>query len=168
MTPNPVTFENVEEEDDFLAFRQSQIAALQSLWYEEFTNDAAWTPAFPSPSPFTNNRLGGRVVPRVPIRLQTNQSGGMRGQLFGGSEGEQKSPEKIDPRSVRFTQIVEEILNSLIAGGWIYKAGSADWAFAFIPRQVAGVDSFIGELFVDLTTNKVSYKDNNQVIRPLE
>lgn len=166
MFANPVTFEPVTDDDDMAALLAAEVAEWDRLAEDEPIT--GWFPGFPSPSPFTNNRLGGRVVPRVPIRLQTNQTGGMRGQLFGGSEGEQKSPEKIDPRSVRFTQIVEEILNSLIAGGWIYKAGSADWAFAFIPRQVAGVDSFIGEIFLDLTTNKVSYKDNNQVIRPLE
>ena len=168
MSWQPGAVQRFMDEDDLLAFMQAEELALQNAIDNEGAN-ANWSPATPSPSPFTQNRLGARIVPRVPIRLAS-----LSGSGFGGSSGSsspgsnQQGPAKIDPRSVRFTEIVSTILNTLIDSGAIYKSGIGSYAFAFIPRQVAGADSFQGEIFLNLNTNKISFKDAGGAIRPLE
>ena len=125
----------------------------------DYTGDEAWSsdpvqffPAWvPSPSIFSNNRLAGRVVPRVPMRVAP----------------EKGMPEKIDPRSVRFTEIVQEILNGLVTSGGIYKTNNG-WSIAYVPRQVTGPEAFVGELFFNTATNRVTFKDNDGVLRPLD
>ncbi len=123
-------------------------------------NPSRWTPAMTSPSPFVQNLLAGRIVPRVPIRYKP-------GGGFGDSEGGDDQPEKIDPRSVRFTEIVGDILNGLIGTGAVYKSGVSTWGFAFIPRQVTPANSFTGEIFYNSTTNILCYKDPFGVVHPL-
>ncbi len=113
----------------------------------------AWNPGIPSPSIFTNSRLAARVVPRVPIRLQ--QSG-----------ESQQGPQKIDPRSVRFTEIVEQVINGLATSGGIYKTNDG-WAISYVPRQVTNTEAFQGEIFFSLTTNRLAFKDNDQVVHDL-
>jgi hypothetical protein len=156
---HPVTFQQQTGDDDLLAqLRQDEAARADS----ELTDPVSlWFPGIPSPSSFTTNRLSGRIVPRVPIRL--NQSGdGVGNSNQGGG-----APQKIDARSTRFTEIVQQILNGLITSGGIFKSGVADWQVAFIPRQVAGDASFPGELFFNTDNSKVCYKDSSQTIRVL-
>lgn len=155
MFVHPVTFARNQQDDDL--FGQLAAEELGRLDDDAFSEPVSrWFPGILSPSPFTNNRLGGRVVPRVPIRLNTGNQ--------GGKDGGQQDPTKIDPRAVRFTEIVGEILNSLIAAGWIYKAGASDWQMAFLPRRITGPEAFIGELFFSTTTNRLSYKNNDASI----
>lgn len=113
-------------------------------------------PFLPAPSPFDENRLGGRIVPRVPIRLQRNTQGG---------QGGQQAPEKIDPRSVRFTEIVQSVINGLISSGGIYQAGPDDWRINYIPRRVSNVDAYINELFFSTDSNRIAYKQNDGSIQ---
>lgn len=121
-----------------------------------------YNPFIPTPSPFDEGRLGGRIVPRVPIRLDPPQSN--QGGQDGGAG---RAPVKIDPRAVRFTEVVQSVLNGLISSGGIYQAGPDDWRINYTPRQVAGADSFQGELFFSTDTNKLSYKDPSSVIHAL-
>lgn len=114
-----------------------------------------WNPGIQSPSVFTNSRLGLRVVPRVPIRLQTSM----------GQGGEQ-SPEKIDPRAVRFTEIVESILNGLITSGGIYKTNEG-WSVSYIVRQITDAEASVGEDFFSTNRNKRCYKDADGVVHDL-
>jgi len=80
----------------------------------------------------------------------------MRAQ--GQSNETSSSPTKIDPRSVRFTEIVEQLLNGLIDSGSIYKTQTG-WEIAFRPRRIAAATAFQLELFIDTATGRLAYKN---------
>lgn len=135
---NPVTFTNNADDEEI------------NLAVELFLMDAAaesempvpsWTPGTPSPSPFDVSRLSNRIVPRTPIRYELGQDNN-----------------KIDPRLVRFTEMVSQILNDLASGGQLVKL-STGWAIAYLPRRVAGTSAFSGEWFFNTDSNRMAYKN---------
>lgn len=109
----------------------------------ERETSSKWHPGIVSPSPTATNPLGRRIVPRVPIRLQN---------------GDQKEPVKIDPRLVRFTEVVQEVLNDLLAGATIVKTSNGYVACA-MPRQIAPSEALLGEQFFDTSTLRLRYRD---------
>lgn len=148
----------------------------------------------PSPSPFVTSRATAQMVPRVPIRMSPSlqsESGkrtGPAASLFAGKSTQKggkfaNSPtsapsppsdaadlsaaEKLDPRLARFSEIVQLILNGLIQSGGIFK-GTDGYQINFSPRQITASEAFQGELFLNTTTNKISFKDNGGSTRPLE
>ncbi len=144
----PTSFARFDGEEESVLFADRPDVAGADAWAAEPAQPfPAWVP---SPSIFSNNRLAGRVVPRVPMRVPPKDG----------------QPEKIDPRSVRFTEIVGDILNGLVTSGGIYKT-NAGWAIAYVPRQVTGPDAFVGELFFNVSTNRLTFKDNDGVLRPI-
>jgi hypothetical protein len=138
-----------------------------------------WTPGIPSPSPLNVGRLGSRTVPRAPIRLGAPTwitpaptaetppppSGGGIGAavrpLPGVRQAPLPDPARIDPRAVRQTEIVQQIINGLIDNGDIIKTSVNTWAIARIPRVIASTAAFQGELFIDRSTGRIAYKNQD-------
>lgn len=114
-------------------------------------------PWIPIPSPFSQNLLGNRIIPRVPMRYKVQPDMAKLGQQKALSDLKQQT--KIDPRSVRFTETVQSVVNSLLSSGSIYSTGPDEYFILFTPRQVEAADAFNGEIFYDPTLSKLGFKD---------
>lgn len=101
----------------------------------------------PSPSPFTRTPFSNVIVPRTPTRVPPRQEG---------------MPEKIDPRQVRMSETVVQILNGLTRNANIAPVNAPDdWRVIMIPRTATQVTAFNGELYIDSTTLHLMWKDTN-------
>lgn len=149
----------------------------------------------PVPVPFNSSRNAAQLIPRIPIRMSpslqdaSGKGNGPSAFLFAGQSGAKggkfantpsqqpsqpsddsglTATEKMDPRLARASEIVQLVLNGLIQSGGIFKGENGVYQINFSPRQITAAESFAGELFLNVTTNKVSFKDNGGSVRPLE
>lgn len=99
------------------------------------------------------------LVPRVPIRFQTDDGEAdvqTEAQAKPGPFG--KQPKKIDPRSVRASEIVGMVINGLARTASIFKSSVDNWIVPAKPRECADADSFNGELFYSTDTLSLKYR----------
>lgn len=139
---NPVTFTDSADDEEAIFAVESFINNAESE-LSITSSPFAWTPAIPSPSPFDLSANTLRLVPRIPIRLDVAND---------------SDPKKVNARLIRASQMISEILNDLTANGYLYKSANG-WAIMQSPRQVSSADSFIGELFINTSTNRLAYKN---------
>lgn len=130
-----------------------------------FRRPSSWIPAIPSPSPFVRNLLGNAIVPRVPLRIPQAKDLSKLGAK--SNPADLKYAQKVDPRSVRFTEIVETVINSLLRSGSVFSTGNGNWNILFAPRQCTDMAAFNDEIYYSTTTLSLSYKDPGGVIHSL-
>lgn len=163
---NPVTFAQIEDEtalDEELADDAANAMSQVATNY-----DPRWYPSFPSPSPLTVSTLSNRIISRVPIRLNSgNPAPSSTPAATGAVTGMKMPPGKIDPRSVRHTEAVSQVANSMLVSGMLVPKGNGEYVPIMLPRQIAGSAAFQGEVFFNTDTSKLSFKDLNGSIQPL-